>query len=81
MARVVVDGALAAEFFGGEGAFDVDAASVFALVAALDSRAPGFAASAEVRAVFAVDGVAVADWSTPLAPASEVLVIPRIGGG
>lgn len=81
MARVVVEGALAAEFFGGETAFDVEAASLFALVSALDTRAPGFAASAEVRAVFAVDGTAVADWSTPVSAASEVLVIPRIGGG
>ena len=56
-------------------------ASIFALVRALDTRAPGFAEMAERRAAVAVNGQAVADWSMRLTEADEVLFVPKIAGG
>lgn len=59
----------------------VPAATLFELMRRLDARAPGFAQAAEARALFAVDGVAVADWSAALVENAEVLVIAKIAGG
>ena len=68
------------EFFGGD-RLDLDARNVFDLVARLDRLAPGFAAIAESRAAFAIDGVFTNDWSALLADAREVILLPRVGGG
>ena len=69
------------EFFAGRSAFELAARNLFALIRALDVQAPGFAAAAEMRAALVVDGVALADWSTPLAGVREVLIVPKIAGG
>jgi len=69
------------EFFAGRDALDIPAGTVFALVRALDAIGPGFAAKAESRVAFAVDGLLVTDWSTPLTAQSEVLLVPRVAGG
>lgn len=71
----------AGEFLHGSEEIAVEAATIFALLAALDARAPGFAEAIHDRAAVAVDGVLATDWSTPLAPGSEVLVLPRVAGG
>ena len=72
---------LDAEFFGGEGCMDVNAGNVFELVRALDRRNPGFADVADVRVAIAVDDVLIADWTTSLSDDSDVLLVPRVGGG
>ena len=72
---------LDAEFFGGAGSMEVDAGNVFELVGALGRRSPGFAEAADVRAAIAVDDVLTADWTTPLSSTSNVLLVPRVGGG
>lgn len=59
----------------------IDALNVFALVRALDALAPGFAEAVELDAAVAVDGVAVADWTTRLEASSEVLFVPKVAGG
>lgn len=69
------------EYFGGKDRLDLQAATLFGLVGKLDELAPGFADLADVRASFAVDGVVQPDWSTPLAQAGEVIVLPRVAGG
>jgi len=81
MARVVPMPPFAAEYFGGREVLDVPAATIFDLVRALDAIGPGFAGRAETRVAFAVDGVLIADWSSPLTEESEVLLVPRIAGG
>lgn len=81
MARVVVMPPFENEFFGGRDRLEVDAANLFAAVRELDKLGPGFAEVAQVRATLAVDGVVVPDWSTPLTPESEVILLPRVGGG
>lgn len=79
LAHVVLTAPFDAEYPGLGG--DVPAATLFELVRRLDMRAPGFAQAAVERALFAVDGAAVADWSARLAESAEVLVIVRIAGG
>lgn len=81
MVRVSLDRSLAAEWFGGRDAVEAEAGNVLQLVDALNRMAPGFAEIAPVRTVFAVDGEVTADWSVALSDASEVILLPRIGGG
>ena len=81
MVRVSLDRSLAAEWFGGKDAVEAKAGNVLQLVDALDRMAPGFAEIAPVRTVFAVDGEITADWSVAINDASEVILLPRIGGG
>ncbi|SFF84313.1 molybdopterin synthase sulfur carrier subunit [Novosphingobium sp. CF614] len=59
----------------------LEAHNLFDLVEKLDTLAPGFAAIAQPRVHFAVDGVIETDWSRVLSPAAEVIVLPRVGGG
>jgi sulfur-carrier protein len=68
------------EFFDGD-RLELTAINLFDLVQRLDERAPGFADIAGIRAAFAIDGVFTADWSSPLAGVSEVILLPRVGGG
>lgn len=69
------------EFFGGRDRLDLEAGNLFGMVRELNALAPGFGDVAGVRAQFAIDGVVVPDWSTPLAGANEVILLPRVGGG
>jgi molybdopterin synthase sulfur carrier subunit len=71
----------ARQFFEGAEVLPIEAGNLFALVAALDRIAPGFAEMAELRAAFAVDGVLMSDWSAPLPETGEVVVFPRVAGG
>lgn len=68
------------EFFGTD-RLALAADNLFDLVGKLDLLAPGFAAIAQPRVHFAVDGVLETDWSRDLAQAQEVIVLPRVGGG
>ena len=81
MVRVVVMPPFENEFFGGKDRLEIEAANLFGAVRELSKLGPGFAEIAEVRATLAVDGVVTADWSTPLTATSEVIVLPRVGGG
>lgn len=81
MARVIVMSPFDREFFGGETRLEIEAGTVFEVVAKLDAIGAGFADVAQVRATFAVDGVVTPDWSTGIGPGSEVILLPRVGGG
>ncbi len=81
MARVIVTPSFAREHLGAIEEFELEAGNLFQLVAALEQRFPGFESFARIRTTFAVDGTVVNDWSTPLTADSEVLLVPRIGGG
>ena len=81
MARVVVMPPFENEFFGGRDRLEIEAGNLFEAVRELGKLGPGFAEIAEVRATLAVDGVVIADWSTPLAARSELILLPRVGGG
>ena len=82
MARVSTAAHAVRDLTGGIDRFDVDAASVRALVAALDERHPGLGDLVRDRMTIAIDGEIHHDaLAEPLAPDSEVVLIPRIAGG
>jgi molybdopterin converting factor small subunit len=71
----------AGEFFSGRNEVDAQGANLFRLIEALDALGPGFAAIAESRAGFGVNGAVQADWSAPLEPGAAVTVFARVAGG
>ncbi|MEO7247255.1 MAG: MoaD/ThiS family protein [Novosphingobium sp.] len=82
MAKAVLLPPFSTQWFGGREEIVVpSAATIFALVRALETQAPGFAEAAQRRAAVAVNGQAIADWSCQLAEADEVLFVPKIAGG
>ncbi len=81
MARVTL-GSECWPFTNGQSDFDIEAATVRDVIAALDARFPGLGAFADKRMAFAIDGVIHQDaWFSAVGPDSEVYLIPKIGGG
>jgi molybdopterin converting factor small subunit len=80
LVKVVVAAPLRTEFPGGS-EFEIEAATVFELVAELNRLSPGAAGYIEGGVSVAVDGDLVSDWSTSLTRSSEVLLVPHIAGG
>ena len=78
--RIVVMAPFDKEFFGTD-RLALAAVNLFDLVERLDALGPGFAAIAQPRVHFAVDGVLETDWTRRLSDAEEVIVLPRVGGG
>ncbi|HEV2363016.1 MAG TPA: MoaD/ThiS family protein [Caulobacteraceae bacterium] len=69
-------------FTGGVGEVDVAAKTVGAMIDALEARFPGLGAHIERRMAVAIDGEIHQDArDATLREASEVYLIPRIGGG
>ncbi len=81
MAKVVVTAALRGEVSLAAGELEIDAANLFDLVSQLEVKSPGLGDFIHANVAVAVDGVLVADWSTPLTRDSEVLLVPHIAGG
>ena len=81
MPRVVIAPSFCTEYFGSMREFDAEARNLFQLVDVLEGRAPGFAQAAGIKVAFAIDGTVANDWTAPLPPGCEVLLVPRIGGG
>jgi len=69
-------------FTGGLAEFDVEADTVRRMIQALDRRYPGLGEHIDRRMAIAIDGEIFQDADgAPLTAASEVYLIPRIGGG
>jgi len=69
-------------FTGDVTTFDVDAPSLWRMIAELDARYPGLGEHIRRRMAVAIDGeIHQSAGDVPLTPASEVVLIPRIGGG
>ena len=69
-------------FTGGATRLDIEATSVRRLIDALEARYAGLGAYIDRRMAICIDGEIYQDaGSAPLAPDSEVYLIPRIGGG
>jgi molybdopterin converting factor small subunit len=82
MPRVVVADSNFRTIIGGLSQLDIEADNVRRLIEAIDRQFPGSAAYIDRRMAIAVDGEIHQDaGAIPLTPASEVFLIPRIGGG
>jgi molybdopterin converting factor small subunit len=81
MARVVLIGSLA-QLTGGEAEFDLAPTSVQHLFALLSERHPALARHLEEGVAVAIDGQIYQDaLLEPIAPDSEVFILPQIAGG
>jgi molybdopterin converting factor small subunit len=82
VAHVLIAGSDGREFTGGLAEFDVGADTVRRMIVELEGRYPGLGDYIERRMAVAIDGEIHQDaWASPLGPDSEVVLIPKIGGG
>lgn len=82
MARVSSIAQAVRDLAGGQDQFEVEAASVRALLAELERRHPGLGTHVREHMAIAIDGEFHQDaWNEPLAPDAEVVLVPRIVGG
>jgi sulfur-carrier protein len=82
MPHVVMTGIAARRLTGGQTEFDVEANTVRRMIAELDKRYPGLGHQIDEGMAVAIDGEIFQDaYLAPLKPDSEVVLIPKIGGG
>jgi molybdopterin synthase sulfur carrier subunit len=82
MPHVVMTGIAARRFTGGVTEFDVEANTVRRMITELDRRYPGLGQQIDESMAVAIDGTIFQDaYMAPLEPDSEVVLIPKIGGG
>lgn len=82
MPRVVLAGMAARRFTGGLTEFDVEADTVRRMIVELDRRFPGLGHQIDEGMAVAIDGEIYQDaYQAPLKPDSEIVLIPKIGGG
>jgi molybdopterin converting factor small subunit len=80
--RVILSGMMARRFTGGQTEFEVEADTVRRMIAELDRRFPGLGVQIDEGMAVAIDGEIFQDaWQAPLRSDSEVVLIPKIGGG
>lgn len=82
MPKVVIAGSVAAPYTGGRAEFEVAATTFRRLVMELEGRFPGLGKQVEEGMAIAIDGEIFQDaYSAQFGPDSEVVLIPKIGGG
>ncbi len=82
MPHVVIAGMAARRFTGGLGEFDVEADTVRRMITELERRFPGLGHQIDEGMAVSIDGVIYQDaYLQPLSPDSEIVLIPKIGGG
>ena len=82
MPHVVMTGIAARRFTGGVSEFEVEANTVRRMIVELDRRYPGLGQQIDESMAVAIDGTIYQDaYMAPLGPDSEVVLIPKIGGG
>ena len=82
MPHVIMTGIAARRLTGGQTEFDVDADTVRRMIAELDRRYPGLGKQIDEGMAVAIDGEIFQDaYLEPLKPDSEIVLIPKIGGG
>jgi molybdopterin converting factor small subunit len=82
MPRVVLAGMMARRFTGGQSEFEVEADTVRRMIAELDRRFPGLGQQIDESMAVAINGEIYQDaYMARLEPDSEVVLIPKIGGG
>ncbi len=82
MPRVVITGMAARRFTSGQTEVDVEADTVRRMIAELERRFPGLGHQIDEGMAVAIDGEIFQDaYQAVLSPDSEVVLIPKIGGG
>ena len=82
MPKVTITGSAARRFTGGVSELDVAATNFRRLVLELDARFPGLGKQVEEGMAVAIDGEIFQDaYAAELWPDSEIVLIPKIGGG
>jgi molybdopterin synthase sulfur carrier subunit len=82
MPKVVISGSSCQRFTGGKTELEVAATTFRRLVLELDQRFPGLGKQVEDSMAVAIDGEIYQDaYSAALKPDSEIVLIPKIGGG
>lgn len=82
MPKVVFSGSACQRFTGGKTELEVAATTFRRLVLELDARFPGLGKQVEDSMAVAIDGEIFQDaYAAPLLPDSEIVLIPKIGGG
>jgi molybdopterin converting factor small subunit len=82
MPKVHISSAACRRYVGGDTALEVEATNFRRLVLELDRRFPGLGRQVEEGMAIAIDGTIYQDaYAAPLAPDSEIYLIPKIAGG
>ena len=82
MPHVVISGQAARRFTDGQTEFEVEANTFRRMVLELDRRFPGLGRQIEESMAVAIDGEIYQDaYAAELRPDSEIVLIPKIGGG
>ena len=82
MPKVMLAMAAARRFTGGQTEFQIEANTVRRMIAELDRRFPGLGHQIDEGMAVAIDGEIFQDaYQAELGPHSEVVLIPKIGGG
>jgi molybdopterin converting factor small subunit len=80
--RVVISGDAGRRFTGGQAELEVAATTFRRLVLELEARYPGLGRQVEEGMAVAIDGEIFQDaYAAQLKPESEIVLIPKIGGG
>jgi molybdopterin synthase sulfur carrier subunit len=82
MPNVLISGSACQRFTGGQSELAVAATTFRRLVLELDERFPGLGKQVEEGMAIAIDGEIFQDaYGATFGPDSEVVLIPKIGGG
>jgi sulfur-carrier protein len=82
MPKVLITGSACQRFTGGKTELEVAATTFRRLVLELDQRFPGLGRQVEEGMAVAIDGEIFQDaYAATFGPDSEVVLIPKIGGG
>ncbi len=79
---IIASGGSCHQFTGGKTEFDVQATTFRQLVRELEQKYPGLGRQVEEGMAVAIDGEIFQDaYQVALKPGSEIVLIPKIGGG
>lgn len=79
---IIASGGSCHQFTGGKTEFDVEATTFRQLVRELEQKYPGLGNQVEEGMAVAIDGEIYQDaYHVELKPGSEIVLIPKIGGG
>ena len=79
---IIASGGSCHQFTGGKTEFELEATTFRQLVRELDHKYPGLGSQIEESMAVAIDGEIFQDaYQVELKPGSEIVLIPKIGGG